>query len=67
MGRKSNKSNFGTENYEKTFNCHEIAHTKEAEVYDIFQRGLESDTILHSLNVEVLLRIDPPVRTLGAF
>ena len=43
--------------HEKTFNCFEISHTKEAEVRDTFQWGRESDTILHFLKVEVLLPI----------
>ena len=38
-------------------NFFEISHTKEAEVRDTFQRGLERDIILHFLKVEVLLTI----------
>ena len=54
--RKSNKSNFGREKHEKTFNCFEIYHTKEAEVRDTFQWGWERDIILYFLKVEVLLQ-----------
>ena len=43
--------------HEKTFNCFETSHTKEAEVRDTFQRVRKSDTILHFLNVEMLLPI----------
>ena len=41
--------------HEKTFNCSEISHTKEAEVRDTFQWGWERDIILHFLKVEMLL------------
>ena len=43
--------------HEKTFNCFEISHIKEAEVRDTFQWRWEIDTILHFLKVEVLLPI----------
>ena len=42
--------------HEKTFNCFEISHTKEAEVRDTFQWGWERDIILYFLKVEVLLQ-----------
>ena len=45
------------EKHGKTFNCFVISHTKEAEVGDTFLWGLESDTILYVLKVEVLLPI----------
>ena len=53
------KATNGMENmkHEKTFNCFEISHTREAEIRDTFQWGLESDTIPHFLKVEVILPI----------
>ena len=54
---KSNKSNFGREKHEKTFNYFEISDTKEAVVRDTFKWGWERDIILHFLKVEVLLPI----------
>ena len=45
------------EKHEKSFNCCKISHTKEAEVRDTLQWRLESETILHFLEVEVLLPV----------
>ena len=56
MCRKQDK-NPGNSTHEKTFNCFEIALTKEAEARNIFQWGWESDTILHFLKVDMLLPI----------
>ena len=52
---KARNQIFVRKKHEKTFNCFEISHTKEAEVRDTFKRGCESDTIFHSLKVEVLI------------
>ena len=56
---KSNRSNLNREKYEKTSNRYEISHANEADVPNIFQYGLDSDTILHFLKLEVLLLIYP--------
>ena len=54
---KRNKSNFGREKQENSFNCFDIFHTKEVEVRDTFQWWWERDIIPHFLKVKVLLPI----------
>ena len=39
VDRKSNKSNFGREKHEKTFNCFGIYHTKTAEYAILFNEN----------------------------
>ena len=56
LDRKITNQIFGREKQEKTFNCFEIHHTKEAEVRDTFQWGWERDMILYFLKVKVLLQ-----------